>query len=156
MTSRPPHEPVSELEAHLGYWLRFVSNHVSNSFRLKVEAEGVAVSEWVVLRELYRPGSGSPGMLVQSLGMTKGAVSKLIDRLERKGLATRSVSEVDRRQQAVALTPKGRALVPRLARLADANDHEFFGHLTQPVRDEVLRVMQEIVQIHHLKGAPID
>ncbi|MFY0536427.1 hypothetical protein [Nannocystis pusilla] len=63
---------VSGLEAHLGYWLRLVSNQVSHAFRLKVEAEGVSVSEWVVLRELYRLASGSPGALVRSLGMTKG------------------------------------------------------------------------------------
>lgn len=156
MSSRPPQGPVSELEDHLGYWLRFVSNHVSQAFRVKVEAEGVAVSEWVVLRELYRLGRGSPGALVQSLGMTKGAVSKLVDRLEQKGLVTRAVSDVDRRQQAVALTPAGRALVPRLARLADSNDHEFFGHLAEPVRDELLRLLQAIARHHHLKAAPID
>ncbi|WP_434420578.1 MarR family winged helix-turn-helix transcriptional regulator [Nannocystis pusilla] len=88
--------------------------------------------------------------------MTKGAVSKLIDRLEDKGLATRSPSEVDLRQQAVALTAAGRALVPRLARLADANDHEFFGHLPPPVRDELLRVLQQLARTHHLTSAPID
>ncbi|WAS94586.1 MarR family winged helix-turn-helix transcriptional regulator [Nannocystis punicea] len=147
---------VSGLEAHLGYWLRRVSNQVSHAFRLKVEACGVSVSEWVVLRELYRPEGASPGALAQSLGMTKGAVSKLVGRLEDKGLATRSPSEVDRRQQAVALTANGRALVPRLAHLADANDEEFFGHLPRPVRDELMRVLRELARTHHLDSAPID
>ena len=149
-------EEVSGLAAHLGYWLRLVSNQVSHAFRLKVEASGVSVSEWVVLRELYGPDSGSPGALVQSLGMTKGAVSKLIDRLENKGLATRSPSQVDRRQQAVALTAEGRALVPRLAALADANDQEFFGRLPRQARDELLRVLQEIARTHHITSAPVD
>ncbi|MEI9903207.1 MAG: hypothetical protein WDN06_03970 [Asticcacaulis sp.] len=43
----------SHLEAHLGYWMRFVSNHVSQAFARKVEAHGVTVAEWVVLRELF-------------------------------------------------------------------------------------------------------
>src|SRR5471030_1880569 len=60
---------VSELDAHLGYWLRFVSSHVSHAFRLKVEAQGVTVSEWVVLRETYRLGVTSPSALVQVLGL---------------------------------------------------------------------------------------
>jgi DNA-binding MarR family transcriptional regulator len=34
----------------------------------------------------------------------------------------------DRRQQILSLTARGRALVPRLARLADDNDAHFFGH----------------------------
>lgn len=153
---RAPQAPVSPLEAHLGYWLRFVSNHVSHAFRQKVEAQGVTVSEWVVLRELYGPCPRSPGALVEATGMTKGAVSKLLDRLERKGLLVRSPVEGDRRQHAVELTPEGRALVPHLARLADDNDHEFFGHLPASVRDELVRLMREIVGRHQLKSVPVD
>ena len=33
---------VSLLEAHLGYWLRFVSNQVSHSFSLKLGERGVS------------------------------------------------------------------------------------------------------------------
>ncbi len=154
--AKAPEPAVSPLESHLGYWLRFVSNHVSHAFRLKVEACGVTVSEWVVLRELYRLGRTSPGAVVEAIGMTKGAVSKLLERLDRKALVTRSAVVGDRRQHAVELTPEGRALVPRLARLADENDREFFGHLPAPVRDEVLRVMRELVQTHQLKSVPVD
>lgn len=155
MRPRPAAGP-SALEDHLGYWLRLVSNNVSHGFRLKVEACGVTVSEWVVLRELFDPGQASPGALMRSLGMTKGAVSKVIDRLAGKGLAERSISEVDRRQQIVALTARGRALVPRLAQLADDNDREFFAHMSPQLRETLLRAMQEIVHIHRLKGAPVD
>jgi len=149
-------EPPSALEDHLGYWLRSVSNHVSRTFRRKVEAAGVQVSEWVVLRALYGGEVTSPGALVHLLGMTKGAVSKLLERLEERGLVTRTTSDVDRRQQILSLTPAGRTLVPRLARLADENDREFFGHMTPQLRETVLRALQTIVEIHHLKGAPVD
>ena len=40
---------ISSLESHIGFWLRFVSNHVSNRFALLVEKEGVSISEWVAL-----------------------------------------------------------------------------------------------------------
>jgi hypothetical protein len=36
---------ISELEKHVGYWLRFVSNHVSYAFMQKVEATGVTIAE---------------------------------------------------------------------------------------------------------------
>jgi DNA-binding MarR family transcriptional regulator len=147
----------SALEDHLGYWLRFVSNHVSHAFRRKVEAAGVTVSEWVVLRQLHGPGPATgPGPLIQSLGMSKGAVSKLLDRLAERGLLTRVASEVDRRQQHVVLTARGRALVPRLARLADDNDHEFFGHLPAAQRTALLHALQDLVRVHQLRGAPVD
>ncbi|QNM95435.1 MarR family winged helix-turn-helix transcriptional regulator [Chitinimonas koreensis] len=156
MSATPPPTPVSELEDHLGYWLRFVSNHVSHAFRRKVEAAGVTVSEWVALRALYRAEIDTPGALAQAIGMSKGAVSKLLDRLEAKGLAARTVNPADRRQHAVALTPAGHALVPRLAELADRNDAEFFGHLPGPVRAELAATMQDIVRHRQLKTIPLD
>lgn len=156
-TQRPCAVPqVSALESHLGYWLRFVSNHVSHAFRKKVEACGVTVSEWVALRELYRLGRTTPGVLVQALGMTKGATSKLLDRLEERRLIKRVVLEHDRRHQELSLTRSGLALVPRLARLADANDEEFFGALPEKVRAELMDVMQQLVRLHGLKTVPVD
>ncbi len=88
--------------------------------------------------------------------MSKGAVSKLLDRLAERGLLTRAASEVDRRQQFVALTARGRALVPLLARLADDNDREFFGHLPAAQRTALLHILQDLVRVHELRGAPVD
>jgi hypothetical protein len=45
----------SSLESHLGYWLRYVSNHVSHAFALKLAALEVTAAEWVVLREARSP-----------------------------------------------------------------------------------------------------
>ena len=71
---------ASGLEDHVGYWLRFVSNHVSHAFAQKVEAHGVTVAEWVVLRRLLDLGDAAPSALADGLGMTRGAISKLVDR----------------------------------------------------------------------------
>lgn len=147
---------ISDLEAHLGYWLRFVSNSVSQAFQRKVEAEGVTVSEWVVMRCLYGLRETSPGALADAIGMSKGAISKLLTRLEGKALVHRAVRAHDRRQQMIALTPEGEALVPRLARLADDNDAWFFGHLSPETRAELRALMQEIVRRHHLESVPVD
>ena len=35
---------LSPLKAHLGYWLRYVSNHVSHAFALQLGARGVTVA----------------------------------------------------------------------------------------------------------------
>ena len=60
--------PVSDLESHIGYWLRFVSNHVSHAFMQKVEGEGVTVAEWAVMREMFQAESFSPSRLAEQLG----------------------------------------------------------------------------------------
>ena len=149
----PPH--ISGLEAHLGYWLRLVSNHVSHGFSRRVEAQGVTVAEWVVMRELYEQDAIAPSALAQRLGLTRGAVSKLVDRLVEKSLVHKAAGDQDRRYQSVGLTKQGRALVPKLARLADQNDEEFFGGLSARQRRTLRGVMQEIVHARGLKEVPI-
>jgi DNA-binding MarR family transcriptional regulator len=147
---------VSRLEAHLGYWLRFVSNQVSHNFDRKLAALDVSVAEWVVLRELFEGDPLVPSELAKEIGMTRSAVSKIMDRLEAKSLLTRATNERDRRFQAVTVSAKGRALVPRLAALADQNDREFFGHLKAGERQQIERVMREIVRRHGLSSVPMD
>lgn len=146
---------ASPLEAHLGYWLRYVSNHVSHAFGQRLAARGVTVAEWVVMRELA-DRAAAPSALAASLGLTRGAISKLADRLVAKGLAVRTADEGDRRFQSLSLTAAGRALVPELAALADENDAAFFGHLSGEERAAIEAAMREIVRRKGLKGVPTD
>jgi DNA-binding MarR family transcriptional regulator len=147
---------ASGLESHLGYWLRFVSNHVSHAFSLKLQARNVTVAEWVVLRELFGRGVIAPSELADHLGMTRGAISKLSDRLIAKALVTRTAGREDRRTQSLALTATGRAVVPKLSALADQNDAEFFGHLSASQRAGLETAMKDIVRRKALKTIPVE
>ena len=146
----------SDLEAHLGYWLRTVSNAVSYSFAAKVGHEGVTVAEWVFLRVLYDAERIAPSLLAERMGMTKGAISKLADRLVKKRLVERDADPDDKRAHTLALTRPGRALVPTLAALADRNDKSFFGALTGKERDQLERLLRKIVSTRELKTVPTD
>lgn len=147
---------VSPLEAHLGYWLRFVSNHVSQGFARKVEAHGVTVAEWVVLRELLDQGDMPPSQIADRLGMTRGAITKLADRLLAKDLITRTFRADDRRYQTLTIAQAGRDLVPVLAALADENDAAFFGGLEPADHAALERILKRLVQLNRLKTVPIE
>jgi len=151
--SRRP-RPAAPLEAHLGFWLRFVSNHVSLRFRQLLEERGVTVTEWVALRTVLDQNETSHAALTRALGMTKGAASKVISRLEEKALVLRRSAEGSSRGQLLLLTAKGKALVPQLAALADANDRHFFGHLPAAERRALVDAMQALVKHHQLKEVP--
>jgi len=147
---------VSHLESHLGFWLRFVSNHVSGRFARLMEENGVSVSEWVALRQLYDAGETSAAQLMDALGMTKGAVSKIVTRLEQKGMAQREGSAADGRAQVIVLTRSGSVLVPKLAALADENDELFFSALNGQQRRALMQMMQQLVRAHELKQVPVE
>jgi DNA-binding MarR family transcriptional regulator len=154
MTSRKKPSVPSALEAHLGFWLRFVSNHVSSRFQQLLEDKGVTVTEWVALRTLWSRDETTHAELIRALGMTKGAASKVVSRLEEKGLAGRQLADGRAREQSLSLTTAGKDLVPLLASLADANDAHFFGHLPAAERDALNEAMKALVQHHQLKEIP--
>jgi DNA-binding MarR family transcriptional regulator len=152
--SQPP--TVSDLRTHTGFWLRFVSNHVSHAFARRLLASGVTVAEWVVLREMFDDQQTSPSIVAERIGMTRGGVSKLVDRLVAKALITRRERPDDRRYQTIALTPAARRLIPRLAALADQNDEEFFHPLSAKERAALVATMKKLVQAHALHTLPTE
>jgi DNA-binding MarR family transcriptional regulator len=156
MSSAEASPAVSDLKKHVGFWLRFVSNHVSHAFARKLHKSGVTVAEWVVLRELYGREEMSPGVVAELTGMTRGAVSKLVDRLVGKELVTRQDRSDDRRFQDIALAAAGRRMVPSLAALADRNDEEFFSPLSAREREALLATLKKLAQAHRLRKLPTE
>ncbi len=151
MTAAPP----SDLEDHVGFWLRMVSNAVAQSFAGRVEAAGVAAAEWVFLRTLYGADGIAPSELAERMGMTRGAISKLADRFVEKALVVRHADPKDRRGQTLVLSPAARNLVPRLAQLADDNDAAFFASLDTEERADLVRLLRKLATARSLRAPPL-
>jgi DNA-binding MarR family transcriptional regulator len=154
MKSKTAPAVVSELRSHTGFWLRFVSNAVSHGFARKLVGSGVTVAEWVMLREMFGTSATSPSALASTTGLTRGAVSKLIDRLVQKELVSRAEAADDRRFQDVGLTAAGRTLVPKLAAIADQNDAEFFSSLSESERERLVAMLKKLVTANNLNQFP--
>lgn len=151
-----PTPPVSDLTVHLGFWLRMVSNHVSHAFAAKLADKQVTVAEWSLMRTLYGKEPTPPSRLADDMGMSRGAITKLADRLIAKSLIMREASANDGRAQTLALTDRGRGLVPDLAALADRNDAEFFECLTTDERAMLGRLLKSLAERGHMTAIPIE
>jgi DNA-binding MarR family transcriptional regulator len=149
-------QPVSDLTAHIGFWLRMVSNHVSHAFAAKLADKEVTVAEWSLMRVLYGKEPMPPSRLADEMGMSRGAITKLADRLIAKSLVTREASAEDGRAQTLALTDRGRVLVPDLAALADRNDAEFFDCLAAAERETLGNLLKSLAQRGHMTATPIE
>lgn len=156
MSPAQPALPVSDLRDHLGFWLRLVSNHVSQSFAARLAGVDVTVAEWVLMRTLHGRPPTPPSRLALDLGMTRGAITKLADRLLAKALLVREACETDKRSQTLALTAQGAALVPELAALADRNDAESFHGLTAEDRATLLRLLRTLAERGRMTAVPME
>ncbi|WP_428248714.1 MarR family winged helix-turn-helix transcriptional regulator [Ferrovibrio sp.] len=142
----------SDLTDHLGYWLRLVSNQVSQNFATRLAAEDVTVAEWVMLRALHGQPPMAPSRLAEMMGMTRGAITKLADRLIAKDMLLRQSDPADGRAQTLHLTPRGSRLVPKLATHADRNDSDFFRALSAAEQKVLRRLLQQLATHHRISG----
>jgi DNA-binding MarR family transcriptional regulator len=101
-----------------------------------------------VLATLRRSGAPfqlTPGELSASMMVTSGAVTKRVDRLERKGLVERTVSVADRRGREIRLTGAGRALVDELVVDHWANEDRLLAALDPRERDLLAALLRKLL-----------
>lgn len=149
-------EHTASLEKHLGYWLRRVSNRVSGSFARSLEEKETSVPEWVVLRYLSEQGEATSGKLAAILTMTRGAISKIIDKLEAKNWIECRTDSVDTRVRLITLTQKGHRVLPSLSKIADRNDEQYFGCLSPSEKRALLHLLRKLSDHHQIQDIPME
>ena len=97
----------------------------------------------------------APSRLAERMGMTRGAITKLADRLIAKSLLVRTADQRTGGRRR-SRSPSGPRPGAELAALADANDAEFFDHLAPNDRAALLRILRGIVKKRGLKSMPLD
>lgn len=111
-----------------------------------LEAEGVTLQQYNVLRILR--GAGEDGLPTLSVAermieRTPG-VTRLIDRMERKGWVTRQRCTEDRRRVWCLITDEGLELLERLDGPIDAIDDMFAGALDDEELEHVIDYLNRI------------
>jgi DNA-binding MarR family transcriptional regulator len=147
---------VAGLEEHLGYWMRRVSNRVSGGFARALEERQTTVAEWVLLRLLFERQEASPAELAEAMGMTRGAVSKIVAKVQVKDWVVSSKDPEDGRALRLRLTRKGQRFVPELAEIADRNDAQFFRCLSRKERAELRRLLVKLTECNEIRGIAVE
>ncbi|MGF6596887.1 DNA-binding MarR family transcriptional regulator [Paraburkholderia sp. GAS448] len=119
MANLPPAPPPDIAEYQfgesVGYLLSRVKSTMSNMVTQRTMAElGITSTQASIL---FMVASGKcllAAELAREYGIDASAVTRLIDRLEKRGLLSRVRSSEDRRAVRLALTPEGLALAARM------------------------------------------
>jgi DNA-binding MarR family transcriptional regulator len=104
----------------------------------------LGTTELVALGYLRDRGPLRAGQLGERLGLTTGAITALIDRLERVGYAHRLRHPHDRRSVLVELTPTGRTEVGTLFELLASNVEAALNGMTLSEQEAVARFLDKI------------
>jgi DNA-binding MarR family transcriptional regulator len=127
----------------------FLMKHVMASFVQSIDRElgpcGLTHVQWGPLFMMQQGRAGTVAELARELDTDAGAMTRLLDRLEAKGLCRRVRSTDDRRVVNLALTPAGEkaaAAVPHaLARVMNAHLAGFSRTEWQTLKDFLRRML---------------
>lgn len=106
---------------------------------------GIETRHFAVLAALDRLGPTSQRRLGALLGLDKSAVVRIMDELERLGLAVRNRDAHDRRAYAIELTDEGRRHAGASAETAAGVSARLFGWLAPADRDRLAALLTGIV-----------
>ncbi len=108
------------------------------------------------MRVLYGREPTSPSRLADDMALTRGAISKLADRLINKELVAKEQNPNDGRAHKLKLTKAGMRLVPELAALADQNETECFGQMSDHDRQALERILKDTVARLGIVATPLE
>jgi len=134
------HGPAERLLADL---LARAAHGVVQGFAEQLRRNGTSLPVWRVLAALLdHPGETVTG-LAEACLLQQPTMSKLLDRMVRDGLVTRSQTPRDRRIIRIALTPEGKARAAELVAVAECYETQVLAR--HPQAEGIKAVLQDII-----------
>ena len=102
------------LNENLGYLLNRCGALMAAQFERELSPFGVTLAQWGALLAIRGKDGASPSEVAATVGIDRGATTRLIARMESKGLVAREEHLDDARSIVLHLTPKAQAMMPQL------------------------------------------
>lgn len=115
--TKPKSSTVAMLSTgELGFTISGVRNAIWTSIEKELEPLDITAAQFVVFNSIAMGKGRTIGEFCRMLGYDSGAMTRLLDRIEKKGLIRRVANPDDRRSYLIELTAESAALVPQARR----------------------------------------
>jgi DNA-binding MarR family transcriptional regulator len=117
---------------------------LDSSARATLARFGLTKEEYKVICAL-RDGTRSHGSICDDLGVSTGAMTNRLDKLERCGLLRRRADPSDRRGVLLELTDDGRSTLDRYVFAGSERERDLLGGLTAGDKQHLARLLQKLL-----------
>jgi DNA-binding MarR family transcriptional regulator len=143
---KPYYRPGNYTMANsVGYLIRVCANLMLPQMEAQFDREELTFSQWTTLVALHDGRIKTAGDLAHTICHDAGSLTRLIDQLVERELVIRARSETDRRVVTLALTPRGGALVERLAPLVMNFWNELLSGFTHAEIDTLIQLLTRLL-----------
>jgi DNA-binding MarR family transcriptional regulator len=134
-------------DVSIGYLLRRLHRISVNRTEAAFDGSDVSFTQWIALALLSHGLAETCSNLSRDMGYDTGAMTRLVDQLEERGLVVRGRSDSDRRVRKLTVTPEGeqvlQALVGKVVgvwnEILDGVDHDDVAQLISTLTRLVAR-----------------
>ncbi|MGO4916404.1 MarR family winged helix-turn-helix transcriptional regulator [Pseudogemmobacter sp. W21_MBD1_M6] len=137
--------PLSDMPGHLIRRLNQVSASV---FQDRVKAAGYDLTsvQFAAMNTVRQNPGVDQATLASLIAYDRATIGGVVERLERKGLVTRSINKEDRRARALWLTEDGQATLDRIGPVVRGLQDDILGSLTASEREQFIALAQKALR----------
>ena len=146
-----------ELDALPGHHIRRLHQIAVAIFLQETDAHGLTPVQYAAMQSVANSPGFDQRTLASTVGFDTSTIGGVIDRLEARGLVTRSASPNDRRVRLLTLTDAGRALLEAIVPSMLRAQERMLEPLLKRERVEFMRMLRVLVAANNeLSRAPSD
>ena len=119
-------------EDSIGYLMRQILNTVGQEVERQLAHTELTNAQWIPLFKLYMGSANTAAELARSCRLDAGAMTRLLDRLEAKGLLRRERSVADRRVITISLTDDGKAAAKEIPEVLSRVQNAYLADFSEP------------------------
>jgi DNA-binding MarR family transcriptional regulator len=145
-------------EESMGYLMRNIMNLVAQAIEREFGPTDLTNAQWLPLFKLYIGSATTAAELARECNLDAGATTRLLDRLEAKGLCERRRSESDRRVVHIALTEAGtrtaEGIPAVLCEVQNAHLQGFSAEEFETLKSLLRRILDNAKTLNQAASAP--
>ena len=133
-------------EESVGYMMKRILASISQSVESSLcEPGSPTYPQWIPLHKLHMGLATTVAELARECQLDTGAMTRLLDRLEAKGLCRRVRSQSDRRVVNIELTDEGRAAAQEVPHFLARVQNEYLAGFTREEWEELKSYLRRIL-----------
>jgi DNA-binding MarR family transcriptional regulator len=138
---------IESLEANnsVGFLTKRCGIAMTQIAERRFESQQISFTQWMVLMCLTKRPQASPTELSAHLGHDMGALTRVVDELERGDMVRRDRSQRDRRAVEIAITPEGRRVALAGKRLMVDLLNELVAPYSKAEVDTLVSLLQRLL-----------
>ncbi|MDO9534626.1 MAG: MarR family transcriptional regulator [Bacillota bacterium] len=118
---------------------------MKNNLMRKIKSFDITTEQWMIMNRLFEEGGISQKELSERTLKDQGALTRTLDRIEKKGLVKRRVNPYDRRSFLIYLTDEGQDVRDQIVPIAEKCIEDAVKGFTEEEVDTLTTLLRRVI-----------